>query len=106
MSKKDKGKHFSEQYPDINAALTNLRQTCEKGKHFDEKISMLVKLAVAVGAGFENTVKAHTAKALKMGIPEEQIEEVILINLVTIGYSQAVAALNWVHEVTGKSPFQ
>jgi len=101
-----KGKHFSVQYPEVNEALNNLKRVCEKGGHFDEKVSMLLKLAVAVGAGLENTVKAHTAKALKLGIAEDQIEEIILINLPSIGYAKSVAALNWVHEVTGKPPFQ
>jgi len=106
MDIKGEGKHFGEQYPEINEALTNLRQKCEEGTHLDVKTAMLIKLAAAVGAGLENTVKAHTAKALKLGVAEEQIEEIILINLASIGYAKAVVALNWVHEVTGKSPFQ
>ncbi len=106
MNSKDEGKHFSVQYPEINEALNNLKRVCEQGKHFDAKISMLIKLAVAVGAGLENTVKAHTAKALGLGITADQIEEIILINLSSIGYAKSVVALNWVHEVTGKPPFQ
>jgi AhpD family alkylhydroperoxidase len=101
-----KGKHFSIQYPEVNEALNHLRQVCEKSRQFDEKISMLLKLAVAVGAGLENTVKAHAAKALRLGLTEDQIEEVILINLPSIGYAKSVAALNWIHAVTGKPPFQ
>ena len=45
MAVKDKRKHFSEQYPAINVALTNPRQKCEEGKHLDEKTAMLIKLA-------------------------------------------------------------
>ena len=106
MALNGKGKHFGEQYPEVNEALTNLRQKCEEGKHLDAKTAMMIKLAVAVGAGLENTVKAHTAKALKLGVSEDQIEAIILINLASIGYAKAVVALNWVHEITGKSPFQ
>jgi alkylhydroperoxidase/carboxymuconolactone decarboxylase family protein YurZ len=90
--------------PEINEALTNLRQKCEEGTNLDAKTAILMKLSVAVGAGFENTFKSHTTKALKLGVREDQIEEIILINLTSIGYSKAVVALNWVHEVTGKSP--
>jgi alkylhydroperoxidase/carboxymuconolactone decarboxylase family protein YurZ len=92
--------------PEINEGLTNLRQKCEEGTNLDVKTAILIKLAVAVSAGLENTVKAHAVKALKLGVAEDQIEEIILINLASIGYAKAVAALNWVREVTGKSPFQ
>ena len=97
--------HFSEQYPEINDALNNLRERCQAAKHLDPKTSMLVKLAAAFGAGLGNSVKAHTAQALALGISEDQIEETILVNLPSIGYGKTVLALNWVHEVTGKAPF-
>ena len=101
----DKGKHFSEQYPQIYRALEVLETKCQDGKHLDPKMLLLIKLAVTAGLYFENTVKAHTAKALAMGIAEEQIEEAILSNLSTVGYPKTVSALNWVRAITGKTPF-
>lgn len=105
MKDKDQGLQFSEQYPEINDALMNLRERCQAAGHLDPKTSMLVKLAAVLGAGLENPVKAHTAKAVSLGISEDQIEEAILVNLSTIGYAKTVVALNWVRQVTGKALF-
>jgi alkylhydroperoxidase/carboxymuconolactone decarboxylase family protein YurZ len=105
MNEHKAGQHFSEQHPRVYEALTELDARCAETSHLDDKTSMLIKLAVAAGLYLENTVKAHTAKALALGITEGQIEQTIMINLSAIGYPKTVAALNWVHAVTGKTPF-
>lgn len=58
-----------------------------------------MKLALAVGGGYEGATHAHTRRALAMGISAEEIVQVVLLGATTLGFPATVSAYTWVQDV-------
>ena len=65
----------------------------------DERTRRLIKLAVAIGAGREGAVRASVRKALAMGIPKVEIEQVIALAVGTVGFPGTVAVFTWINDI-------
>lgn len=81
-----------DQYGKLSTAIRSLEALNEKEQH-------LVKLAIAVGAGREGAVHSHTRRAKKAGASSEELFQVALLAITTIGWSGAMAALSWIDDV-------
>ncbi len=104
---KDKLPDFLEnvirEYPDVWKAYQDLGETCNNAGPLDEKTVRLVKLALAIGAKSEGAVHSHARRALRQGITREELQQVALLSITSIGWSSGIAALSWIQDVVDKS---
>ena len=89
-------------YPDVWKAYSALGEACGDAGPLDAKTKRLVKLALAIGARSEGAVHSHTRQAADEGVSEDELMQVALLAITTIGFPQAMAALTWIRDVTGK----
>lgn len=99
-------RHFGEEFPEIYEAYDQLVKKCHEKGPLDQKTRQLIKIAVASASYLENTVKANTARAIRMGITREEIEQAILITMPMVGYPKMVAALGWCRQAIGGQLFR
>jgi alkylhydroperoxidase/carboxymuconolactone decarboxylase family protein YurZ len=66
----------------------------------DERTLRLVKLGIAIGNRSEGAVHSHVRRGLRAGIPAEELEQVALLAITTLGWPQAMAALAWITDIT------
>ena len=93
-----------EEYPDVWKAYQSLGEACGSAGSLDSKTVRLVKLALAIGAKSEGAVHSHTRRALREGISREEIQQVPLLAITSIGWSSSMAALSWIKDVVDKQP--
>jgi len=86
-------------YPGVWEQYGNLSQEIRSLDGLDETSQNLVKLALAIGAGREGAVHSHARRAIKAGASTEQLFQVALLAITTIGWSGAMAALSWIDDV-------
>ena len=91
------------QYPEVWKAYQDFGEACSDAGPLDEKTVRLVKLALAVGAQSEGAVHSHTRRALKQGISPEELRQVALLAVTSIGWSPSMAALSWIQDVVDRS---
>ena len=87
------------QYPEVWKAYQDFGEACSNAGPLDEKTVRLVKLALAVGAKSEGAVHSHTRRALKQGISPEELRQVALLAVTSIGWSPSMASLSWIQDV-------
>ena len=90
-------------YPDVWKAYQSFCEACNDAGPLDEKTVRLVKLALAVGAKSEGAVHSHTRRGLKQGITPEELQQVTLLAVTSIGWSASMAALSWIQDVVDKN---
>jgi len=90
---------FTEDYPEVAKAYEQLGSAVHTAGPLDEKTRALIKLAISTGARLEGAVHSHTRKALKAGCNAEEIRQVTLLSLPTIGLPSMMAALSWVDDI-------
>ncbi len=93
---------FSREFPDIVEKYKQLGETCRAAGPLEEKVRDLVKLGIAIGLTSQGAVRSHTRKALAAGATKEEIMQVVMLSLTTIGFPHMIAALGWVEEVLAK----
>jgi alkylhydroperoxidase/carboxymuconolactone decarboxylase family protein YurZ len=91
--------NFKRDFPEIFSAYEYLGEALSKGSKLNEKTRLLVKLAIAVGAGLEGAVHSHTRRALEGGCTKEEIHSVVLHSLTTIGFPPMMKAMTWVDDI-------
>ncbi|MFD2189354.1 carboxymuconolactone decarboxylase family protein [Pistricoccus aurantiacus] len=90
----------AEQYPDIWQAYAQLGEACANAGPLDERTRRLVKLALAVGARSEGAVHSHARRARRESISAEELKQVAMLSIPTLGFPAAVAAMTWIEDVT------
>lgn len=96
-----KYRDFVARFPKLAEAWDSIHEAGATGP-LDAKTQRLVKLAVAIGALREGAVHASARKAMDMGIPVEELEQVVALAAGTLGMPATVAAFTWVRDVTHK----
>ena len=91
-----------EEYPDVWKAYQDLGEACATAGPLDAKTVRLVKLSLAIGAKSEGAVHSHTRRALRDGISRDEIQQVALLAITSIGWSSSMAALSWIQDVLDK----
>ncbi len=87
------------EYPQVAEAYDALGDAIHRAGPLDDKTRQLVKLALAIGARLEGAVHAHTRRSVEMGISPEEIKQVALLAMTTLGFPSTVTAYTWVVDV-------
>jgi AhpD family alkylhydroperoxidase len=90
---------FRKKYADLWAAYDKLGAAVHGAGPLDEKTRELVKLGIAIGGHLEGAVHSHTRKALDAGATADEIRQVVLLAIPTVGFPTMMAALTWVEDV-------
>ncbi len=90
-------------YPKVWEAYAALGKACSESGPIDGRTARLVKLALAIGALSEGAVHSHTRRALEEGLRKEELKQVALLAIPTLGFPQGVKALTWIEDVTDAS---
>ena len=90
---------FMKKYDKVWDAYDKLGAAVHKAGPLDEKTRELVKLGIAVGARYEGSVHTHARKALDAGAAKEEIRQVVLLAIPTMGFPPMMAAMTWVDDV-------
>jgi len=90
---------FKEDYSDVATAYESMGDAVHKAGPLDDKTRALIKLAVSTGARLEGAVHSHVRKAVKAGASKEEIRQVALLALPTIGFPSMMAALSWIDDI-------
>lgn len=95
---------IARRYPEIWDAYAALGKACSDAGPLDGRSARLVKLALAIGALSEGAVHSHTRRALEEGIAGDEIKQVALMAIPTLGFPQGVKVLTWIEDITDASP--
>jgi alkylhydroperoxidase/carboxymuconolactone decarboxylase family protein YurZ len=95
---------LASKYPDVWDAYGRLGDAVSEAGPLDVKTERLVKLALAIGAGREGAVHSHARRAARAGWSTDELRQVALLAITTLGWSGAVAAYCWINDVVGAAP--
>ncbi len=87
-------------YPKVWEAYEALGKSTAEAGPLDGKTRRLVKLALAIGASSEGAVHSHVRRALDERVPKNELKQVALLAITTLGLPQAVKGLTWVEDIT------
>ena len=90
---------FKEDYSDIATAYESMGNAIHNAGPLDEKTRALIKLAISTGARLEGAVHSHARKAVSKGATREEMHQVALLALPTIGFPSMMAALSWIDDI-------
>lgn len=90
-------REFIAKYPQLGQAWELIAEAGQQGP-LDEKTVRLLKLAAAVGAMREGSVHASVRKAVALGIPRTEIEQVVAVAASVLGLPSVVATHTWVQD--------
>jgi AhpD family alkylhydroperoxidase len=90
-------------YPEVWNADAALGKACSEAGPINGRTARLVKLALAIGTLSEGAVHSHTRRALAEGVSKEELKQVALLAVPTLGFPQGVKALTWIEDVTDPS---
>ena len=90
---------FRKLYPQIVEALDACGSATANAGPMDQKTVELVRLAIAIGARQEGGVHSHTRRALEAGATVDEIRQVALLAITSIGFPNAMAAMSWIEDV-------
>ena len=65
----------------------------------DARTRRLVKVALALGARHEGAVHSHTRRALREGVSRDELLQVALLGVTTLGWPHATAGRAWILDV-------
>jgi len=90
-------------YPEVASAFQALGDAIHGAGPLSERERRLVKLAIAVGARLEGGVHSNARKCLYSGVQPDEVRQVALLALTTIGFPSMAAALTWIEDVIGSA---
>lgn len=94
----------ADRFPEVWQAYQALGAATEMAGPLDGKTRRLVKLAIAIGAGFDSAARSHLRRALNEdGITVDELRHVALLAITTTGWSRGVAALDWIDRVESET---
>lgn len=91
-------------YPEVWSAYAALGRACSEAGPIEARTARLVKLALAIGALSEGAVHSHARRALEDGLTPQELKQVALLAIPTLGFPQGVKALTWIEDVTDPAP--
>ena len=94
---------FESKYPEVWKAFAALGKACHETGPLDEKMRRLVKLGIAVAARHEGAVHSATRHTLNAGLSSEEMFQVAILSITTIGWPAAYAAMTWINEVIART---
>ncbi len=85
-------------YPAVWDSQWEMNQQCDQSGPLDERTRELIKVAVLAAAGYEQSVKGHTAMALAAGATADEVRQAILLLAGPVGIPAVAYALSWAEE--------
>jgi alkylhydroperoxidase/carboxymuconolactone decarboxylase family protein YurZ len=83
----------------VSAAYDDLGRTIGEAGPLNEKQAQLIKLGMAVASGQEGAVHSHARRALEAGAKAEEVRQVALLGMTTVGFPRMMAGLSWIDDV-------
>jgi alkylhydroperoxidase/carboxymuconolactone decarboxylase family protein YurZ len=90
---------FRDSYPGVAAALDGVGTAVDSSGPLDAKTMRLVKLAIAIGASADGAVRSNVRKATAVGATPQEIRQVAVAAITTIGFPASIAAVGWIDQV-------
>jgi alkylhydroperoxidase/carboxymuconolactone decarboxylase family protein YurZ len=90
---------FATTYPGVWEAYTALGKASADVGPLDASARRLVKLALAIGAGSEGAVHSHVRQAVADGATADELRQVAILAITTLGFPAAMAAFSWINDV-------
>lgn len=90
---------FAADFPRLWEAYAALGQACAEVGPIDDRTRRLVKLGLSIGAASEGAVHSHTRQALEEGASAEELRQVAILAITTLGFPAAMAGLSWIDDV-------
>jgi AhpD family alkylhydroperoxidase len=90
---------FKDNYSDVANAYESMGNAVHNAGPLDEKTRALIKLAVSTGARLEGAVHSHVRKAVSSGASKEELRQVAILSMPTIGFPSMMAALSWIDDI-------
>lgn len=93
---------FQQKFPAIFGAYASLGATIHAESSLSERERALIKLGMAMGAQQEGALHAHVRKALDAGLAPDEIRQVVLLAIPSLGFPAMMAAMTWVEDILGE----
>ena len=93
---------FARDFPDVWEAYQALDKASAEAGPLDARTRRLVKLALALGAGSEGAVHSHVRQALAEGLSAEELKQIALLAITTLGFPAAMAGYSWIQDILEK----
>jgi len=90
------------QFSEVFEAYDQLNEAVQSVGPLDDKTKALIKLAFSTGAKLEGGIASHSRKAAQAGATPDELRQVAVMSLPTIGFPSMMAALKVVEEVIDK----
>ena len=93
-----------EAYPEVAKAYDVLAEAAQAAGPLSSRERELVKLALSIGAGLEGATHSHTRRSLDQGVTAEELRQVALLSVTTLGFPSAVRGYTWINDVLESKP--
>jgi alkylhydroperoxidase/carboxymuconolactone decarboxylase family protein YurZ len=90
------------EHKDVWEAYQRLGEAISAAGPLDARSRRLVHLALAIAAGSEGATHSHVRRALSEGLSSEELDQVALLAITTLGWPRAVRGLTWIRDITRK----
>lgn len=90
---------FADHHPDVWNAYAALGKAAAESGPLDARTRRLLKLALAIGANSEGAVHSHCRQALAEEITPEELQQVAILAITTLGFPDAMAAYSWINDL-------
>jgi alkylhydroperoxidase/carboxymuconolactone decarboxylase family protein YurZ len=89
--------------PEVWDAYASLGKAVAEAGPLDKHTRRLIKLALAIGARSEGATHSHARQGLEEGLAAEELRQIALLAITTLGFPAAVAGLSWVEDEVNKA---
>jgi len=94
---------FARDFADVWRAYEQLGEESAKAGPLDARTRRLIKLALAIGANSEGAVHSHVRRAQEEGQSTEELRQVAILAITTLGFPAAMAAFSWINDILDTS---
>jgi 4-carboxymuconolactone decarboxylase len=92
---------FMEKYPEIGRKYEELGNAIHANGPLSDRERALIKMAVSGSHLFHSAFKSHIRKAVEAGVSREEMEQVALLMLPTVGFPTTMAMLGMIEDQLG-----
>ena len=96
-------KRFQRDYRRVWEAYDRLGTRVHHEGPIHPRFRELIKLGMAIGGRLEGAIKAHTRLAIEQGATPDEIYQVALLAITTVGFPSAMAALTAIEGILSKT---
>lgn len=93
-------RRFKDERPDVAEAYEQLSEVTAGGGPLTPREVRLVRLGIALGTRSRGAIKSAARKAKDVGVTAEDMEQAVMMAIVSVGLSEALGALSDIRETT------